>query len=65
MSVCLSCNHILTDDETVRKYDNWEKIKNPEDRYIGLCNKCLRQSDLNGYLEDEFIEVEEEELEDE
>ena len=43
---CLSCNCNLSDREANRKYENWEEIKNPESRYIGLCNDCLMDTDL-------------------
>ena len=39
---CLACQNILTDVEQKRKYSNHEDIKDPEARYIGLCNKCFR-----------------------
>lgn len=50
---CLSCNTELSDDEAVRKYDNWEEITTG-DVYIDLCNHCLSQSDLATYHADEF-----------
>lgn len=53
---CRSCNKILTDEEASLKYDGWEEIKNPEERYIELCNKCIRASDLAHYVTDEYIE---------
>jgi ferredoxin len=57
---CLSCNVILTDSEASLKYNNHEEISNPEDKYIGLCSRCLKDSDLNTYHTDvdEFEEIE-------
>lgn len=43
---CLSCNCNLSDREANRKYENWELIKTPEQRYIGLCDDCLYDTDL-------------------
>ena len=40
---CLSCDVVLTDVEQKRKYSNHVEIYNPEDRYIGLCNKCFNK----------------------
>lgn len=43
---CLSCNKNMNDREANRKYLNHDQIKNPEDKYIGLCDGCLAESDL-------------------
>lgn len=43
---CLSCNCNLSDREANRKYDDWEQIKNPESRYIMLCDDCILDTDL-------------------
>ena len=43
---CLSCDAAMSDRETNRKYVDWKNIPNTEDRYIGLCDNCLRDSDL-------------------
>lgn len=43
---CLSCNCNLSDREANRKYDDWENIKNPESRYIMLCDDCILDTDL-------------------
>ena len=43
---CLSCNEALSDREANRKYLDWKNISNTEERYIGLCDNCLRDSDL-------------------
>lgn len=43
---CLSCDEGLSDREANRKYINYREIKNPEERYIGLCDSCLRETDL-------------------
>lgn len=48
---CLSCDKILSDKEAGRKYSMWREIKNPEARYIGLCDPCLKESDVD-YIED-------------
>lgn len=60
---CLSCNRNLSDREANRKYANWQEIKNPEERYIGLCDDHLDGLDLpyveNPLLSD-VIEQEEE-----
>lgn len=46
MCRCRSCNRILSSRETTRKFDNWEEIKNPEYRYIGLCNSCFHDTPI-------------------
>lgn len=51
MSRCLACNCTLSSRELTRKYRGWEHIKNPEDRYIGLCGKCLNESGIHSYDE--------------
>lgn len=43
---CLSCNEAMSDKETNRKYVDWKNIPNTEDRYIGLCDTCIRDTDL-------------------
>lgn len=43
---CLACNNNLSDKEGNRKFMNWKEIKNPEERYIGLCNGCLVDTDI-------------------
>lgn len=48
---CLSCNCNLSDREANRKYSNHEEIKNPESRYIGLCDDCIIDTDL-AFIED-------------
>jgi hypothetical protein len=61
---CLSCSVILTDEEASLKYENSETVINPEDRYIGLCKRCLRETDLAYYVADvgdyDVVEIEEE-----
>lgn len=47
---CLSCSCELSDEEAALKYENSECIKNPEDRYIGLCKKCIKNTDLEHYI---------------
>jgi hypothetical protein len=59
---CLSCNVILDDKEQVRKYKNHEEIPNPEDKYLGLCNRCLGEAqfddnELEAYIPDDFREM--------
>lgn len=49
---CLSCNCELTDKEANRKFLDAELISNPEDRYIGLCDRCLHDSELSYYNEE-------------
>lgn len=44
---CLSCDVILNDVEQERKYSNHEEIKNPEQKYIGLCNVCFKGAMFN------------------
>lgn len=56
---CLSCDVILNDKEQVRKYKNHEEILNPEDKYIGLCNRCLSgahfdDDGLEAYIPDDY-----------
>lgn len=46
---CLGCNKILNDSEASLKYEGSEHYKNPEDRYINLCVKCLDKSGLTHY----------------
>ena len=53
---CLSCDCAMGDRETNRKYVNWKNIPNTEDRYIGLCDNCLKDSDLF-YGDDIDVEV--------
>lgn len=38
---CLACNVLLTKEEQQRKFKDSSSIKNPEHRYVGLCNSCL------------------------
>ena len=44
---CLACNALLTDREASRKFENWKDIPDAEERFIGLCDKCLQDTDLN------------------
>ncbi len=44
---CLSCNKNLSDREANRKYANHIEIKNPEEKYIGLCDHCLVDTDIS------------------
>lgn len=48
---CRACNEIMSDRENSRKYLTAEKIKNPEEQFIGLCDRCINYTDLN-YTED-------------
>lgn len=48
---CQSCDKILSDKEAGRKFSFWREMKNPEERYIGLCDVCLKMSEVN-YVED-------------
>lgn len=43
---CLACDENLSDREANRKYVNWRDISNSEQRYIGLCDCCIRDTDL-------------------
>lgn len=56
---CLACDKNLSDKEANRKYFNWKKIANPEERYIGLCNGCIDDTGLtvvdNPHDSDEVI----------
>lgn len=45
---CEACNKNLTDREASTKYLNWREIANPEDRYIGLCDGCMKDTGLSG-----------------
>lgn len=47
---CLACNCNLTDREASRQYVDTTEIKNPEDKYIGLCDDCIRDTGLD-YIE--------------
>lgn len=51
---CLSCNCELSDREANRKFLEHEEIKNPEDQYVGLCDRCLSDSDLSYYNEEPY-----------
>ena len=53
---CLSCDVILTDKEQIRKYGNHEEIKNPEDKYIGLCTSCFSAGQFDDDILDAYIE---------
>lgn len=44
---CLACDCRLSDREANRKYANYQEIKNPESRYIMLCDDCIQDTDLN------------------
>jgi hypothetical protein len=44
---CLACNVELNAFEQRRKYKHHEQIANPEDKYIGLCDRCFYQGDLD------------------
>lgn len=57
---CRCCDVILNDSEAKLKYENSEEVSNPEDRYIGLCNRCLRETDISHYR----IELHGDELDD-
>jgi hypothetical protein len=46
---CLACDCNLSDREANRKYENWQEIKNPESRYIMLCDDCIVDTDLTFY----------------
>lgn len=43
---CLSCDLILSDRESSRKYTNWRELPEGEGRYIMLCDRCVRDTDL-------------------
>ena len=43
---CFSCQARLSDKESSRKFKNHEQIKNPEEKYLNLCNRCISDSDL-------------------
>jgi hypothetical protein len=51
---CQSCNKNLSDRESSRKFINWREIENSEDRYIGLCSRCLHESGIL-YVENPFV----------
>jgi hypothetical protein len=44
---CLACNCALSDKEANRKFKNHEEIKNPEQKYIDLCDGCLYGAELD------------------
>lgn len=52
---CLACNDNLTDKEAGRKYTHWREIKNPEERYVGLCTGCLKEAGIE-VLENPLLE---------
>ena len=57
---CLACDRNLSDREANRKYPDADRIKNPEDRYIMLCDPCIKLTDLVEVvpLEDiDYVEV--------
>lgn len=43
---CRACDKALTDKEATRKFDNWEEIPNPEDRYPDLCDHCIQDTGI-------------------
>ncbi len=43
---CLACDKLLSDREASRKYEHCEEISNPEEQFIGLCNHCLKDTDI-------------------
>lgn len=43
---CLACNVVMTEREASRKYENAEEIANPEERFIGLCSHCIKDTGL-------------------
>jgi hypothetical protein len=45
---CEACNKNLTDREASRKYLNWREIQNTEERYINLCDNCIKDTGLAG-----------------
>lgn len=55
---CLACNKELSDNEANKKYTNHAEIKNPEDKYIGLCSCCLNTDEDESYgnLVNEYVE---------
>ena len=60
---CLACDCRLSDREANRKYVNHQEIKNPEARYIMLCDDCIMDTELS-YLETQgdYEEAEEDTL---
>lgn len=60
---CLACDVVLSDREASRKYGNCKDISNPEEQYIGLCNHCLKDTDLT-YVENVNASDEKESYED-
>lgn len=55
---CLACDCNLSDKEANRKFLNYTEIKNPEDRYIGLCDPCLKDSEIEA-IEENILNDEE------
>jgi len=54
---CLACDRLLTDKEASRKFINHEDIKNPEEKYIGLCSRCsIDDDELNHELLEEEVD---------
>lgn len=43
---CLACDVVLTEREATRKYEDAERISNPEEQYIGLCTHCIQDTGL-------------------
>lgn len=60
---CEACNKNLTDREASRKYLNWQQIQNPEQRYIGLCDRCIQDTGITGWHEN--LSTSNEEIQDE
>jgi hypothetical protein len=44
---CLACNKALNDKEAGRKFKNHEQIKNPESKFLNLCDGCLYGAELD------------------
>ena len=55
---CLSCDEALSDKEASRKYPEPERIANPEDRYIMLCDRCIKDTDFDdgGFIFNDDVE---------
>lgn len=56
---CLACDKMMSDREANRKYQNHEHLKG-EDKYVGLCDRCIEDTGINceENPNDEGVEIE-------
>jgi hypothetical protein len=52
---CVSCGCVLTEKEQSRKWENHEKISNPESKYVNLCDGCYNDAFAGDDTLDAFV----------